>query len=78
MKIETPILRRLGPIPFWRGSERCLDGLERIYRKAIVAADERLGIDPKASVRSRNADRRKCTSPDTSRRPARPSADSRS
>ena len=35
MKIETPILRRLGPIPFWRGEKRCLDALERIYRRAV-------------------------------------------
>lgn len=37
MKIETPVLKRLGPIPFWRGQNRCLDELERIYRKAAVA-----------------------------------------
>ena len=78
MKVETPILRRLGPVPFWRGSEKCLDALERIYRRAVAAAEERLGVDPKVSARSRNADRRKCTSPGTSRRPARPSAGSRS
>lgn len=34
MKIETPILKRLGPIPFWRGREKCLDTLEEIYRRA--------------------------------------------
>ena len=33
MKIETPILKRLGPIPFWRGETRCLDALETIYRR---------------------------------------------
>ena len=38
MKIETPILRRLGPVPFWRGEKRCLDALERIYRRAIERA----------------------------------------
>ncbi len=38
MKIETPILKRLGPIPFWRGQERCLDSLERIYRRAAEKA----------------------------------------
>lgn len=39
MKIETPVLKRLGPIPFWRGTVRCLDELERIYRKAIERAN---------------------------------------
>ena len=38
MKIETPILRRLGPVPFWRGEKRCLDALERIYRRAAEKA----------------------------------------
>ena len=41
MKIETPILKRLGPVPFWRGTGRCLDELERIYKKAIAAARSR-------------------------------------
>ncbi len=40
MKIETPILRRLGPVPFWRGETKCLDELERIYRRARTAAAE--------------------------------------
>ena len=43
MKIETPILRRMGPVPFWRGSGKCLDEFERIYKKAIEAAKARLG-----------------------------------
>ena len=38
MKIETPILKRLGPVPFWRGQVKCLDELQRIYTKAIEAA----------------------------------------
>ena len=38
MKIETPILRRLGPVPFWRGEQKCLDELERIYRGAAAHA----------------------------------------
>ncbi len=42
MKIETPILRRLGPVPFWRGEKRCLDALERIYRRAVAHAEARL------------------------------------
>ena len=38
MKIETPILKRLGPVPFWRGERRCLDALEEAYRKAMESA----------------------------------------
>jgi len=43
MKIETPVLRRLGPVPFWRGTGKCLDELARIYKKAMDAAKARLG-----------------------------------
>ena len=42
MKDETPVLRRLGPVPFWRGEERCLDALEGAYRKAMEAARRKL------------------------------------
>jgi hypothetical protein len=42
MKIETPVLRRLGAVPFWRGSVKCLDELESIYRRAAAAAESRL------------------------------------
>ena len=50
MKIETPILRRLGSIPFWRGSVKCLDELERVYRRAAAAAEAKLrGDDTKKS-----------------------------
>ena len=45
MKIETPVLRRLGPVPFWRGEGRCLDELEKIYRKAMEASRKRLAAD---------------------------------
>lgn len=38
MKIETPILKRLGPVPFWRGERKCLDALESAYRRAIESA----------------------------------------
>lgn len=43
MKIESPVLRRLGPVPFWRGTSKCLDQLQRIYKKAAEAAAARLG-----------------------------------
>jgi hypothetical protein len=46
MKIDTPILKRLGPVPFWRGAVKCLDELERIYRRAHEFAEEKLGYDP--------------------------------
>ena len=37
-------LRRLGPIPFWRGTARCVDALSRIYgRCQPVAADAAAG-----------------------------------
>ena len=42
MKIESAVLRRLGPVPFWRGSVKCLDELQRIYKKAAEAAEARL------------------------------------
>ena len=43
MKIESPVLRRLGPVPFWRGTVKCLDELQRIYKKAAEAAAAKLG-----------------------------------
>jgi len=43
MKIDTPVLRRLGPIPFWRGEKKCLDELEKMYRKAMAAAKSARG-----------------------------------
>ncbi len=42
MKIETPILKRLGPVPFWRGEKKCLDSLEVMYRRAIERAERLL------------------------------------
>lgn len=44
MKIETPILMRLGPIPFWRGREKCLDTLEDVYRRARERASRLLAL----------------------------------
>lgn len=37
MKIETPVLKRMGPVPFWRGETKCLDALETMYKKAMAA-----------------------------------------
>lgn len=41
MKIETPILKRLGPVPFWRGERRCLEQLEEIYRRVAEKTAEK-------------------------------------
>lgn len=38
MKIETPVLKRLGPIPFWRGLQKCLDELDVMYIKSARKA----------------------------------------
>ena len=40
MKIESPVLRRLGPVPFWRGEKKCIDTLDAIYRRAMERAAE--------------------------------------
>jgi uncharacterized Zn finger protein len=41
---QSSILKRLGPIPFWRGTVRCVDSLARIYgRCQPVAADASAG-----------------------------------
>jgi len=42
MKIETPVLKRLGPVPFWRGGDKCLDSLETVYRRAMDKASRLL------------------------------------
>ena len=39
----APLLKRLGPVPFWRGHARCVEALEKIYGRvrplALEAAD---------------------------------------
>lgn len=42
MKIESPVLKRLGPVPFWRGEKKCLAELGEIYRRAMAAATQKL------------------------------------
>jgi len=32
----APLVRRLGPLPFWRGHERFLDTMERLYARAAA------------------------------------------
>ena len=50
MKIESAVLRRLGPVPFWRGTVKCLDELQRIYKKASEAAAAKLGVGGRSKV----------------------------
>jgi hypothetical protein len=40
MKIETPILKRLGPVPFWRGLKKSLEELDVMYVKSARKAQE--------------------------------------
>jgi hypothetical protein len=54
MKIESDVLKRLGPVPFWRGTGKCLNELEKIYRKASTFARERL----ESEMMSPNKDRK--------------------
>ena len=54
MKIETPLLRRLGPIPFWRGEKKCLPELDRLYKKAHSFAIEQREKRVLSSVRSQD------------------------
>ncbi len=51
MKIENAILRRLGPIPFWRGEKKCLVELDRIYRRAREAATDTTALRAVAKAR---------------------------
>lgn len=34
----TALLTRLGPVPFWRGTEKCVDRLEKIYTRVQPVA----------------------------------------
>ena len=52
MKIETAILRRLGPIPYWRGERRCLDSLETIYRRVVNKANDVMGKPMSGTAKS--------------------------
>ena len=42
MKMETTTVRRLGPVPCWRGEKRVQEQLEEIYRKAAEKAKSAL------------------------------------
>lgn len=45
MKEEFAVLKRLGPVPFWRGENRCIPELETIYAKARDRAVRRLAAE---------------------------------
>ena len=51
MKNDPAVLRRLGPVPFWRGERKCLDVLGDIYRRAMDAAAARLPLDFRTKIR---------------------------
>ncbi len=40
-KPEPTTLKRLGAISFWRGQEKCLDALRKIYRQAMESAQRK-------------------------------------
>ncbi len=40
-KPESQTLKRLGPIPFWRGKEKCTEALKKIYTRAMDFAAAR-------------------------------------
>lgn len=44
MKKEAipPMLRRLGPLPCWRGEKRFMDAMARFYEKAMKESRTRL------------------------------------
>jgi len=42
MRNEPAVLRRLGPVPFWRGERKCIDMLSEMYRRAMESAQTRL------------------------------------
>ncbi len=41
-KKESAVLKRLGPVPFWRGERKCLDALGEMYSRAMESAGRRL------------------------------------
>lgn len=42
MKIDLAVLRRMGPIPFWRGEKKFMDQMELLYKKAIEKSTKTL------------------------------------
>lgn len=42
MKVTSPVLKRIGPVPFWRGEKKCLAELQSIVDKARDSAQLKL------------------------------------
>ena len=47
-KKESAVLKRLGPVPFWRGERKCLDVLGEMYARAMESASRRLAATDRA------------------------------
>ena len=58
MKSESAVLKRLGPVPFWRGERKCLDLLSEMYRRAMERAQTRLHNACPPALRPKTASRR--------------------
>lgn len=50
MKQEFEVLKKLGPVPYWRGERKCMDALESVYRAAKAKADAILHREEVAAV----------------------------
>lgn len=73
--IPAPLIRRLGPLPFWRGGERFMETMEHLYERAAargwrVWSGQPLDLrreDEKVIVKGANLQlKRRLTSTDTS------------
>ena len=51
-KKESAVLKRLGPVPFWRGERKCLDALGEMYSRAMESASRRLAATGRHDHRS--------------------------
>ena len=55
MKQEFEVLRRLGPVPYWRGERKCMDALESVYRAAQAKANALLHREEVAAAAPKSA-----------------------
>ena len=56
-KSDPAVLRRLGPVPFWRGEQKCLDALRTMYERAQEFARRRLAKEPAETPSSAKTDK---------------------